>query len=481
MALRQLMITRKRAEAAAKLEALREKWAEYEQRSADMEKREAELEAAINEVTEETPEEEKAEAEKAVEEFEAEREALEKEKADCEAEKRALEDQIAQLDAELKELNERAKTPPAPPADRENEQRKDEKTMNTRTKFFGMTMQERDAFLGNQDIKDFLQRVRGAIGVRATDMKGVDLNIPEVGLELLREIVPEYSVLLKHVNTRRIKGRARQRIMGAVPEGVWTEMCAKLNELTLSFGQIELDGYKVGGYIAVCNAVLEDSDIALATEIFTALGQAIAMALDKAILFGTGTKMPLGIATRIAQTEAPADWDEDAPEWKDISASNAITIDSGKTGTKLFQAIVAAAGASKSRHVRGERFWAMNDATYMRLVSEAISMNASGALVSGMNRVMPVIGGTVEIMDDDTMADGTIIGGYGAAYLLVERAGMTMARADQTRFVEDETLFKATARYDGAPVFGEAFVAIGLGAAPTMTATFAHDLANAGD
>ena len=480
MALKQLMITRKRAEANAKLEALREKWAEYEQRRADMEKREAELEAAINEVTEETPEEEKAEAEKAVEEFEAEREALEKEIADCEAEKRALEDQIAQLDAELKELNERAKTPPAPPAARENEQRKDEKTMNTRTKFFGMTMQERDAFLGRQEIKDFLQRVR-EMGKRASTITGKELLIPEVGLELLREQTVENSRLLKHVNLRRIKGNARQRIMGAVPEGVWTEMCAKLNELTLSFGQIELDGYKVGGFIAVCNAVLEDSDVALATEIFSALAQALAIAIDKAILYGTGTKMPMGIATRIAQTQAPSDWGENAPEWKDISATNSITIDSSKTGTKLFQAIVAAAGASKSRYATGERFWAMTDATYMKLVGEAITMNAAGAIVSSMNRTMPVIGGAVEIMSDDVMADNTIIGGYGNLYLMVERAGTTLGQSEHVRFLDDETVFKATARYDGAPVFGEAFVAIGLGAAPTMTATFAPDLANAGD
>ena len=479
MALKQLMITRKRAEAAAKLENLRKKWAEYEQRRADMEKREAELEAAINEVTEETPEEEKAEAEKAVEEFEAEREALEKEIADCEAEKRALEDQIAQLDAELKELNERSKPPVAPPAP-EPEQRKDERTMNTRTKFFGMTMQERDAFMARQDIKDFLQRVR-EMAKRASSISGKELLIPEVGLELLREQIIENSRLLKHVNLRRIKGNARQRIMGAVPEGVWTEMCAKINELTLSFGQIELDGYKVGGFIAVCNAVLEDSDIALATEIFSALAQALGMAIDKAILYGTGTKMPMGIATRIAQTEAPADWGEHAPEWKNISATNAVTIDSSKTGSKLFQAIVAAAGASKSRYATGERFWAMTDATYMKLVGEAITMNAAGAVVSGMNRTMPVIGGAVEIVSDNVMADNTIIGGYGSMYLMVERAGTTLAESEHVRFLDDETVFKATARYDGAPVFGEAFVAIGLGAAPTMTATFAPDLANAGD
>lgn len=480
MALKQLMITRKRAEAAAKLENLRKKWAEYEQRRADMEKREAELEAAINEVTEETPEEEKAEAEKAVEEFEAEREALEKEIADCEAEKRALEDQIAQLDAELKELNERANTPPAPPAPRENEQRKDEKTMNTRTKFFGMTMQERDAFLGRQDIKDFLQRVRD-LATRASTITGKELLIPEVGLELLRDQISENSRLVSRVNMRSIRGEARQRIMGAVPEGVWTEMCGKLNELTLSFGQIELDGYKVGGYIAVCNAVLKDSDVALATEIFRALGQAIGMALDKAILFGTGTKMPTGIATRIAQTAKPDNWGDYAPEWKDISATNSITIDASKTGAKLFQEIVAAAGASKSRYATGERFWAMTDATYMRLVREALTMNAAGAVVSGMNRTMPVIGGDVVIMSDNVMTDNTIIGGYGSMYLLIEREGTAMSQSEHVRFIEDETVFKATARYDGAPVFGEAFVAIGLGAAPTMTATFAQDKANAGD
>ena len=457
MALKQLMITRKRAEAAAKLENLRKKWAEYEQRRADMEKREAELEAAINEVTEETPEEEKAEAEKAVEEFEAEREALEKEIADCEAEKRALEDQIAQLDAELKELNERANTPPAPPAPREDEHRKDERNMNTRTKFFGMTMQERDAFLGRQDIKDFLQRVRD-LATRASTITGKELLIPEVGLELLRDQISENSRLASRVNLRRVKGEARQRIMGAVPEGVWTEMCAKLNEMTLNFGQIEMDGYKVGGFI----------------------GQAIGMALDKAILFGTGSKMPMGIATRIAQSVQPEGWGEYAPGWKNISVTNSITIDASKTGTKLFQAIVAAAGASKSRYATGERFWAMTDATYMKLVSEAIAMNASGAIVSGMNRTMPVIGGDVVIMSDSVMPDNTIIGGYGSMYLLVERAGTTVARSEHVRFIDDETVFKATARYDGAPVFGEAFVAIGLGAAPTMTATFARDEANAG-
>ena len=33
----------------------------------------------------------------------------------------------------------------------------------------------------------------------------------------------------------------------------------------------------------------------------TMLGQSIGLALDKAIVYGTGVKMPLGIVTRLAQ------------------------------------------------------------------------------------------------------------------------------------------------------------------------------------
>ena len=54
-------------------------------------------------------------------------------------------------------------------------------------------------------------------------------------------------------------------------------MCANLNELDLSFYEAEVDGYKVGGFIPVCNANLEDSDLNLAAEIISAIGQAIGL------------------------------------------------------------------------------------------------------------------------------------------------------------------------------------------------------------
>ena len=46
-------------------------------------------------------------------------------------------------------------------------------------------------------------------------------------------------------------------------------------------------------------------------------------------------------------------------------------------------------------------------------------------------------------------------------------------------FIEDMTLFKGTARYDGMPVIGEAFVAVNINnKAVTTSVTFAADSAN---
>lgn len=442
-----------------KLDLKKKALADLRAKDADFEKREAELEASINEMTEETPAEDRAVVEGAVDEFNTEHEQHETDKKALEEEIRGIEEEI---EKEEKEQRTEAKTAEVP------EQRGEIKTMETR-KFFGMNTQERDAFFAREDVKSFLERAR-QFGVQKRAVTGAELTIPDVVLNLIRENVAVTSKLYKHVNVKAVKGTARQPIMGLIPEAVWTEMCAKLNELDFSFGVVEVDGYKVGGYVAICNAVLEDSDIALATEIINAIGKAIGIALDKAILYGTGTKMPMGIVTRLAQTEG-----EDG--FVDLSATHILAI-SGKTDKALFQAIIEAVGVVESRYSTGNMFFAMNNTTYTKLVGQALSINSAGALVSGINKEMPVIGGAIEVIND--VPNDVIIGGYGDMYLLAERAGAKFAQSEHAQFIEDNTVFKGTARYDGAPVVPEAFVAIGIGGTkPSASAvTFATDKAN---
>ena len=336
-----------------------------------------------------------------------------------------------------------------------------------------------------EDVKAWLGEIRSHIKEKRA-LTNVGLTIPEVFLGLLRENLERYSKLYRHVTVRPVNGTARQVIMGSVPEGVWTECCANLNELSLVFNDAEVDCYKVGGYFKVCNAVLEDSDVQLASQLLEAIGQAIGLALDKAILYGrnseTTQKMPEGIMSRLVQTSKPAGYPATAREWEDLHTKNIRTIGSSAlpvSGIDLYKDIVKESAAMKGKYARGRKTWVMNETTYTNLVAEAMSVNAAGGIVSGLSDTMPVLGGDVEVLD--FIPDGVIIGGYFELYLLAERAGTQFAQSEHAFFINDQTVFKGTARYDGLPVIAEAFMAIGInGPTPNASMTFASDTANAG-
>lgn len=448
MALKALMLRKKLNDARKALEALRAKDAEFE-------KREKEIETSIEEAE---AEEERAAVEEAVESFEAEKKQHEDEKA-------GLERQITDLENDLeKEETEQDTTPVAEPP--KQEERKEEK----------MEVRGIENLVTRDDVKAYLGEVRTAIKEKRA-LTNVGLTIPEVMLGLIRENIINYSKLYKHVNVRRVSGDGHQVIMGTIPEAVWTDCCANLNELSLSFADVEVDCWKVGGYFAVCNATLEDSDVDLASELLTAIGAGIGLALDKAILYGTGTRMPLGIVTRLVQTEAPAGYPATARPWADLHTTNVKSIAASNTGTKLFQAFVTDSGAAKGKYSRGGKVWCMNETTYTKLVSEAMAIDAGGAIVSGVNGAMPVIGGTIEVLD--FIPDNVIVGGYFDLYLLAERSGQKFATSEHVRFLNDQTVMKGTARYDGKPSIAEGFVAIGIaGTTPNATMSFAADTAN---
>ena len=472
MALKQLILSKRIEEARSQLNELETAWADLETRRAELQTREDTLTDSLNEVTEETSDEDKATLDAEMGKWEADDAALSEEEKENAEKRQELQSKIDELNKELEELNTRALTPVKTP----EKIRKDEKIMNRA--FFGMSEEQRSALFAREDMKNFISTVRAA-GKEHRAITNAGLLIPDVLLPIMRQITAEASKLYKYVNVRQVPGTARQNIMGDIPEAVWTEMCANLNEMTLSFNQVEVDGYKVGGYIAVCNAILEDADdVALATEVLNAIGKGIGLALDKAILYGTGTKMPLGIVTRLAQTAAPEDYSAVAPTWVDLHTTNMLKIAATVTGADLFKALVKDSGAITNKYSNGQKFWVMNPKTHLALVAEALSINAAGAIVSGQNGTMPIVGG--DIVELDFVPDNVIIGGYGEQYLLAERAGTQLATSEHYRFVQDQTVFRGTARYDGMPVIAGAFMTIGLSntTVAANAVTFAADTAN---
>jgi len=477
--LKQLLLSKRISGLKSQLEELR-KNADFTTRAGELKIREAELEAAVDEITEETSEEDRATVDEAVAEFEANQQALEAEQQANEDAKKKLEDEIKQLQKELDEIDSRAKTPPAtPPTPREEtEQRKDAQRMSNRMKFLGvLTSDQRNTFISRDDVKEFLVRVRNFKGQQRA-VTGAELTIPEVVLDLLRDNLNKYSKLINRINLKPVPGKARQNVAGTIPEAIWTEAVGSLNELALLFNQVEVDGYKVGGFVPIPNATLEDSDLNLANEILDVLGQAIGYAIDKAVLFGTGAKMPVGIATRLAQTSQPAYWGTHAPAWTDLHATNIQKFDPTSMTTETFFAtLTLKLFIAKPNYSNGQKWWAMNSNTYAVIMAKSVTFNAAGALVAAANQTMPIVGGDVVLLE--FIADNDIIGGYGSLYLLAERSGSQLASSEHVRFIDDQTVFRGTARYDGIPVVGEGFVMVNIAnVAPTTSVAFASDIAN---
>lgn len=465
MALKALMLKRK-------IDLKRKDLAALVEKETELQTREAELSRAIEEAT---TDEETATVEEEINLFNSSKDELAKTKE-------GLEKEIEGLEAELEnEEKEQDTTPVEKPAEQPKaEERKVEIAMSKRNIFDKMDIQTRNAIFAQDDVKAWVGEFRSAIAHKRA-LNNIALTIPEVFLGLLRQNIEDYSKLYKHVTVKSINGNGREVVEGAIPEAVWTECCANINELDLTWNDVEVGCFKVAGFFKVCNATLEDSDIALASELLSAIGQAIGFALDKAILYGRNTssnsKMPLGIVSRLAQTEQPADYSATARAWADLHSTHILTIANTVTGLDLFKTILLDTAVINGKYARGEKVWVMNETTYTYLKAQGMSLTDDGRVVTAIDGRMPVIGGIVEVLD--FIPNYVIIGGYFELYLLAERAGQKFAQSEHAFFLEDATAFKGTARYDGVPVIAESFIVIGVnGTSPNASMTFAADKAN---
>lgn len=461
------------------IDAKKAELAALEGKDGEFQAREAELEAVIAEVEPGNTEQETA--------VNAEIETYETDKATHEEAKQTLSADIEKLEGELEEIERNAPKPTAPEIKKNEIVRGETKmeTINiralpmTRRAFDALSAEQRNAIVAQDDVKNFLGQLRSMRGQNRA-ITGAELTIPVVFLDLISENMFRYSKLLNRVRVRYVDGQARQTIAGTVPEAVWTEMCGAINELNFVFNQVTLDGYKVAGYVPVCNSLLDDNDINLASWIVEMLSESIGLAMDKAILYGKGSasRMPLGIVTRLAQAAQPSDYPANAPAWVDLRTSNILQIGGAdSTGAAFWSELMTATGATYTRYNRGTMFWAMNSKTYAALKSKLITFTATGDIVANLFGSLPIVTGDIDVLE--FIPDGDIIGGYGDLYLLAMRSGLMIESSYEVQFLQDNTVFRAKQRADGQPIIPGAFVAININdTAVTTTMDFAADTAN---
>ena len=463
----------------SEITALRAQLTPLEQTRDGFAAREEQLRQALSEITETSTDEERSAVSAAVDAFENERSANAAEIARIQGEIDTRSAEIARLEAEQTPP---PATPPASNSDTRNNDHHERSLVpmnnTTERRWFGLTYAERDALIAKDTTRDFLQRFR-ALREQQNSATGAELGIPTEFMQILRDLTYQNSKLWPYVHSESIRGHSRQNIVGTGAEAVWTEMLANINEISLDFTQLEMDGYMLAGYMAISNAVLQDdADLQLLTSILNAMGEANARALDKAIVYGTGKKMPVGFVTRLAAETTPTWWNNDQGEFTDLHTSHILKLDIDSTsGAAFFGTLVEALGIADPKYSDGRVFWVMNRKTHIRLMAKALAFNAAAAITAGINNTFPIVGG--DIVELEFMADNDIAGGFGSLMRMAEREGLSIASSDIPLFLRNMTVYRSIGRYDGKPARGEAFVMVNFhNTAPTTSISFAPDYAN---
>ena len=412
MALRQLILNKKIQERSAKLVELRAD----EDKLKDEEK---ELEVALDEAT--TDEEVKVVEDSADE--------LEKKIKDSADEIAKLETEKAELEAELAEIEDEQ-----PEEKEDGEKRKMAKKVQTRNNADVMTIRES---LQIENVRSFYQNIANAM-VEKRSLTGAEKVVPTEVIDRIESKLGDYSTLINEVTVEKIGGTGRAVIAGDIPEAIWFEVGKKaLDELEDKLDGVELDGFGLGGYVAVPNIIIENSLINLASHVEDRLAKAIAKALDKAILKGTGTKQPTGVV---------------------VSAPVANKVTSDGTITDL----IAKLAKVDTDGTGGEVIAVMNRATYYsKIVPKTLAVAANGVLTGSYALPFRVV---LSAYADDN----TIVFGDFKQFLLAQRSEIRVESSTEVQFTSDNTVFKGVGFYDGKATKAKAFAVVTITAAPAQ-------------
>lgn len=438
------------------LEDKRNKLGLIEEELKEIKKREDETAKAIEEIDETTSEEDTQSVEEVVED-------LEKEKAEKIGKKTKLEEEIEEIEKSIADTEEDDEKEEV--ESKEGEERKIEKkevlTRGLAMNFENMNTRERVGQIldRSEENRKFFSDVvdlyfnRAALAGMTTETAG--FMVPDDVYYEISQRIGEYGSLYNIVRKLQLVGKARIIMNAGTPTMYWTEKCEPLKEVTLGeLNAIELDNYKLGGYLFLCESFVQDvnenrhHNITIANYIMNEFAKAIAEALDKAIYEGKGAaeKEPEGICSVVKTT-------------KSVSSILDVLGHIGELDTQFYEHNAKEGTIS---------LVANRKTLYKWIFPETWGKDSNGKFVYGMGNNLP--DGTRILLSNVIKDDEVVIGDFNQ-YILGERKDMAFDTNDRLQWIEENIGYKIRGRYDGKVANPKAFVRLKFKEATTTPTT----------
>ncbi|GGD05381.1 phage major capsid protein [Pontibacillus salipaludis] len=282
---------------------------------------------------------------------------------------------------------------------------------------------------------------------------GVETLVPATVIDRVFEDLKQNHPLLNSidfVNTTGITEWVMRK--GDVNPAFWGKLTSAIRELLdEGFEKTKMDLYKLSAFIPVAKAMLDLGPQWLDRYVRTVLAEAMSIALEEAIVKGTGKEQPIGMI-------------------KDLNGAVTDGVYPNKTATTLSDLTAKALGqkvmaplTKNGKRAVGNVIMVVNPLDYWnKIFGEQVILNQNGTYV---NTGLPIPG---TIIQSVAMPQGKMSVGLAKDYFMGAGSSRQVETSSEYRFLEDEKVYMTKMYANGRPKDNDSFLLFdisGIGAA----------------
>lgn len=228
----------------------------------------------------------------------------------------------------------------------------------------------------------------------------------------------------------------------------WGTLCSNIQELQdKGFRRVDINQMKLSAFMPVCKAFLElNSPEWLARYVVTVLTEAIQMALELAIVDGTGQNQPVGMRRSINNVTSGVHNETTAKEIEQLDPATSGEIMAALSKVTIEDGVVIERNlnpADVALVVNPQTYW-------KRIFPMYTTQTLNGAYVQNLPLPFNLIQSTAVPEDE-------LVIGVARDYFFGLGMGTRITSSDEYHFVEDERIYLAKMYGNGQPKFDGAF------------------------
>lgn len=291
---------------------------------------------------------------------------------------------------------------------------------------------------------------------------GTEELVPATIFERVFEDLEQSHPLLQKISFVNTTGVTEWIVSRGVNPAWWGKLCEEIKQvLDNGFDVINMKQFKLSGYIPVCKAMLDLGPVWLDRYVRTVLVESLRIALEQAIVDGSGKDMPIGMMRDMSQ-QTNGEYAEKTAEA--IAALDATTM--GGLMARLSKFTIEGVTNPIYRNVNpADVVMIVNPVDYWAKVFPAKSvLTANGQYV----QTLPV---PVSDMQSVAVPEGKAVFGLASDYFMGVGSTLKIESSDEYHFVEDERIYLGKQYANGQPKRNDSFIVLDISALGATTTT----------